>query len=115
MNKKINLLAILMLFGSIFLTSCKKEEEEKVAEKNGHLSIWTDRSDLLPMAVYVDDAYIGSITSEFEDGQPLCGDAKTISIYTIKGTHSYSVLHSDTTVAKGTIEVGANCNLLKLQ
>lgn len=92
------------------LNGCSEGEPQA-----GDVAFWSDRADFGNMEVHINGTYKGEITRVFDEGQPTCWDAKTVTVTLPYGEHSYKVVFEDSTESIGSFRLGAECLAIKLQ
>jgi hypothetical protein len=76
-------------------------EKEKLQNINlsvsGKVSFWKDFTGTSEMHIYLDDKYIGTFTSYFDNVVPLCGQDGTITVSRNPGTYNFKVVNDKST------------------
>lgn len=97
------------------------QNTEREAMKNsnsvsmGKISFWTNWKKSGNMKVYLDENYIGTFSSYFDSGNPVCGQQGTLTVSRSPGTYNYYAVSEgsfSTKTWKGTVSVTAGgCSL----
>ena len=78
---------------SIFLNSCNVTDPPKKEEQNGSIIFWLKANyNLGTIDVYIDNSFVGTITSYYSNGNPQCGSQGCVTKSLTTGQHSFSAV-----------------------
>lgn len=75
----------------------------------GRVSFYTNASDVRNPSIYINNEYIGTISSYFTSNQrPLCGQAGTITKYLYPGLYNYKLIYSNGVIFESSLYIKIN-------